>query len=149
MSINSGDLADKLHDKLETVEIKFSDMKAGLKHSVVDGQSVLEAKLAAVKKHILSGRKHALEMQISLAEWVQEKRTQSKVSVDQWHQHRELTKLEKRAKKSSKYAEDAISAVMINLHYAESAVLEALIDAAILEEVLAAKESSSTETADR
>ena len=122
MSHKASKFCDSVHDKLGDLQGRIDTLRSNIgttEHS-------LHEKLHEVR-HKGESSKHAIKVaRANLEQWLTEKKTEAKSTIDQWVENRETQKLAARAQKAEDGAWTAIVIAQASIDDAERMVLEAI-----------------------
>ena len=126
MNINLDELGKKLHAKLDSGIDRLKAAKAHLEDVQKETEDAIQTKLNAAKETLDAKKQEAASAKARLTELVEAKKTETKAAVDEWKASHDRKKLEKRAERAEKYADDCIEVALCSAAEAQVAILEAV-----------------------
>jgi hypothetical protein len=126
MSVAIDNFTKQLHDNLEMLEDRATQLRASIQAAPQKTQAEIQLKLDEVKAN-LDTKKHEFDgYRAKLKTQFEERESEVKATVDEWKENRQAKKLEGRASRAEDYATTATFLAMAMMEEAEKATLEAM-----------------------
>jgi hypothetical protein len=126
MSITIDNFTKQLHDNLEMLEDRATNLKESIQGAPKKTQAEIEHRLDEVKASLSDKKNQFDEYRARLKVQFEERESEVKSTVDEWKSGRQVKKLEHRADKSEEYATTSTFLAMAMMEEAEKATLEAI-----------------------
>jgi len=126
MSITIDNFTKQLHDNLEMLEDRATQLRASIQAVPQRTQAEIQLKLDGVKAN-LDAKKHEFDgYRAKLKTQFEERESEVKLTVEEWKTNRQVKKLEDRAGRAEDYATTTTFLAMAMIEEAEKATLEAM-----------------------
>ena len=126
MNINFDELGKKLHAKLDSGIDQLKAAKVHLEDVQKETETAIKTKLNAAKETLEAKKQEAAAAKARLDDLVEARKTETKAAVAEWKANHDRKKLEKRAERAEKYADDCIEVALFSAEEAQVAILEAV-----------------------
>jgi hypothetical protein len=119
-------LRNKLHGKLDSGIDKLQTVQEHLSSQMTETEDVVRSKLAESKTQAESLRNNLVDKKNQFKDFAEEKKHETEADIASCKAGHEVKKLEKRADRAERYAENCIEVAMCAIAEADEAVLEAI-----------------------
>ena len=126
MNVKIDELGKKLHVKLDQGIDQLKTTKAHLETLQKETEATIQTKLSTAKQAVEVKKQEATAAKTKVAEFVDEKKSETKEVVAGWKSNHDNKKLERRADRAEKNADDCAALALYYSEEAEVAILEAI-----------------------
>ena len=126
INVNLDELGKKLHVNLDRGIDQLKTTKAHLEALQKETEATIQTKLSAAKQAVEAKKQEAAAAKTKVEEFVEDKKAETKEVVAEWKANHDNKKLEKRADRTEKYADDCVALALYYSEEAEVAILEAI-----------------------
>jgi hypothetical protein len=117
----------ELRTKLDGVDKRLNDLKAGAKGATEKAKVVARAQLAALEKRAKDQRAKAQAVDAKAKSWLEEKKTATSEKIAAWKSQHDVKKLAAHAKSAEQYAVASMQLAAAAVDEAERAAVEAVV----------------------
>ncbi len=128
-------LRDDLRERVSAAELKLKSLRANVERAGQETQAAVQAKLDEAKARVETSRRQAEAKQSEIKTYLDEKRAETRETVEAWKAERNLKKLHRRADDAEAYAAFAVDVALSAVDEADVALLDAVLARAIAEAV--------------
>jgi membrane protein involved in colicin uptake len=126
MSERIDKFCQNLQTRLNDLESRALALKASVRSAPQQAEEALHKQMEQLQKKIDSQKKAASKARTEIESWLDQKKAESKATVEQWKAKHEAKKLAHRADRAEEYAMAAFVVALASVDEAEHALLEAI-----------------------
>ena len=126
MNINLDELGKKLHAKLDSGINRLKAAQTHLEDVYKETEAAIQTKLNAAKETVDTKKQEVAAARARMKECLEARKTETKDLIAGWKANRDRKKLEKRAERAGKFADDCIEVALLTTAEAQVAILEAV-----------------------